>query len=504
LHEFAPNAIPPYAILSHTWGEADEEVKLQDVGTPGVAQKAGYAKIKGCCRQAQVDGLAYAWVDTCCIDKSSSAELSEAINSMFRWYANAKFCYAYLVDVPTSSDSNDLVSFSSSRWFTRGWTLQELIAPENVVFYTKEWKKLGTKSELSVTISAVTGVQNEILLGNKSLMRVSIADRMSWASQRVTTRPEDIAYCLLGIFDINMPLLYGEDEKAFIRLQEEIIKVSDDHSIFAWKFIHFHLFDNSSKSSLLASSPNAFRNIGSIVPYEASGKTPFAMSNIGLQIELPILRYGDIFSGYLAVLNCRSAGEESPLAIHLRPVPGDEVRYVRLNSKDPVTLPLWKVAKAVRRTIYIEIRKPQTPLRLLLPPQRIVFRTLPAEETFRLIDFYPRDSWRENDRAFVFHTRTFIRRFGLLFKDQSGDCIAVIGGAANGWVGLLPNPYDFTTMNHGHEDTLTKRATMIWKDGEGYLEIVVELQVILVGYDMMTVVDMKTFTSSGEQLHPLQ
>jgi len=498
LSEFSPNAIPPYAILSHTWGEGDEEVKLQDLGAPSVARKAGYAKIKGCCRQAQKDGLAYAWVDTCCIDKTSSAELSEAINSMFRWYANAKVCYAYLVDVPSSSDSNDLVSFRSSRWFARGWTLQELIAPGNVVFYTREWKKLGTKKELYVTISVVTGIHEDILPG-RNLAEVSIADRMSWVSRRVTTRPEDMAYCLLGIFDINMPLLYGEDQKAFIRLQEEIIKVSNDHSIFAWKSVP--PFGDYDSSGLLALSPRMFRDIGSIVPYRDGGDNkPFAMSNIGLQIELPMLRDESMLGRYLAVLNCRSADEESPLAIELKSVPGHKGRYVRVRAMDPVALPLWKVAKAVREAIYVNVRNPQKIFHpKKVPPWSIVFRTLPAEETFRLIDFFPRDSWRKIDRTFVLSPRKISftpgrNQFGLLFEDQSGARFAVVGGRyeldkKNTWVGLLEDPYDFTTIIHEHEPTRTKRATMIWKDGESRVEIVVELEVMLVGYDMMTVVD---------------
>jgi hypothetical protein len=501
LYEFSPNAIPPYAILSHTWGEGDEEVKLQDLGAPGVERKAGYAKIKGCCRQAQQDGLAYAWVDTCCIDKTSSAELSEAINSMFRWYANAKVCYTYLVDVPSSLDPNDLVSFRSSRWFTRGWTLQELIAPENVVFYTREWKKLGTKRELTVTISAVTGIHEDILLG-RNLTEVSIANRMSWASQRVITRPEDIAYCLLGIFGINMPLLYGEDQKAFIRLQEEIIKVSDDHSIFAWK--SGPPLRNDDFYGLLALSPHMFRGIGSILPYRDGGNSkPFAMSNKGLQIELPLLRVGNIGEGCLGVLNCRSADEESPLAIDLRPVWGGEGRYARVKSKDPVTLPLWKVAQAVRTAIRVDDRKP--PNRFLpvekAPPWSVVIRTLPAEKTFRLIDFYPHDSWRKKHRTFVLPTTLNpapgLNRFGLLFEDQSGARFAVVGGGRydryglNKWVNILQDPYDITTVIHEHECTLTKRATMIWKDGESRVEIVAELEVMLVGYDKMTVVDVQ-------------
>ncbi|KAH8590594.1 heterokaryon incompatibility protein-domain-containing protein, partial [Bisporella sp. PMI_857] len=285
LHKFPPDRIPPYAILSHTWGKDEDEVKLQDLETPGVTRKAGYAKIEGCCRQAREDKLEYAWVDTCCIDKTSSVELSEAINSMFRWYKNANVCYAYLADVLSSSDPNDLVSFKSSKWFTRGWTLQELIAPRNIVFYTKEWTKLGTKIELRLRISAVTSIHCDILSGKKAPKNVSIADRMSWVSRRFTTQPEDIAYCVLGIFDVNMPLLYGEGQKAFIRLQEEIIKVSDDHSIFAWTPVPGHF-----NSSMLALSPHMFGNIGSIVRYrEDVSNEPFTMTNNGLRIELPIL-----------------------------------------------------------------------------------------------------------------------------------------------------------------------------------------------------------------------
>jgi hypothetical protein len=502
LYEFSPNAIPSYAILSHTWGEGDEEVKLQDLGAPGVERKAGYAKIKGCCRQAQMDGLVYAWVDTCCIDKTSSAELSEAINSMFRWYANADVCYTYLVDVPSSLDPNDLASFRSSRWFTRGWTLQELIAPENVVFYTREWEKLATKRELTRTISAVTGIHEDILLG-RDLTEVSIANRMSWASRRVTTRPEDIAYCLLGIFGINMPLLYGEDQKAFIRLQEEIIKVSDDHSIFAWKSVH--PLGNEDFYGLLALSPHMFRDIGWTLPCrDGENSKPFAMSNKGLQIELPLLREGYSRGDYLGVLNCRSADEESPLAIMLKSVRRDEGRYARVKSKGPVTMPLWKVAKAVRTAIRVDDRKP--PNNFLSaeqgPPWSVVIRTLPAEETFRLIDFYPHDSWREKHRTFFLPTTLNpspgLNRFGLLFEDQSGARFAVLGGrydwhGLDKWVNILQDPdgFSFTTIIRKHERTLTKRVTMIWKDGESRAEIVAELEVMLVGYDKMTVVDVK-------------
>ena len=156
---------------------------------------------------------------------------------MFRWYQKARVCYAYLADVlkDTNPNEDSLVpeEFSRSRWFTRGWTLQELVAPQNVVFYSRSWKNIGTKEQLCNTISTITGIDIDTLLG-EDLTVVSVANKMSWASGRRTTRIEDMAYCLLGIFDVNMPLLYGEGQKAFLRLQEEILRSSYDHSLFAW------------------------------------------------------------------------------------------------------------------------------------------------------------------------------------------------------------------------------------------------------------------------------
>jgi hypothetical protein len=168
---------------------------------------------------------------SCCIDKTSSAELSEAINSMFRWYSRSKVCYAYLTDV--SYDGFD-DSLPKSRWFTRGWTLQELLAPSSVVFYSAEWTRIGDSEVLISVLRNVTRIDEGILSRTKSLDWVSVAEKMSWAATRETTRVEDMAYCLLGIFDINMPLLYGEGGRAFQRLQEEILRNSQDQSLFAW------------------------------------------------------------------------------------------------------------------------------------------------------------------------------------------------------------------------------------------------------------------------------
>jgi hypothetical protein len=228
------NDTPDYAILSHTWEK--EEVSFQVIANlDSASQLLGFKKIQDSCRQANEDRLDWVWIDTCCIDKSSSAELSETINSMFRWYKNSKICYAYLSDVPSNEDPEvPESSFSKSRWFTRGWTLQELIAPCEVEFFSKDWVRIGCQRSPCLQISNITRIDVGILTGKEQFDRKSIAQRMSWASQRCTTRSEDMAYCLIWLFDVNMPLLYGEGPEAFLRLQEEILKRSNDQSLFAW------------------------------------------------------------------------------------------------------------------------------------------------------------------------------------------------------------------------------------------------------------------------------
>ncbi|KAN0077448.1 HET domain containing protein [Elaphomyces granulatus] len=224
--------IPRYAILSHTWGADTEEVSFKDMMDGTAKSKVlGYNKIRFCGEQARRDGLQYFWIDTCCIDKSSSTELQEAINSMFRWYHNAAKCYVYLADVSRSADVNSSQlltksSFRKSRWFTRGWTLQELVAPASVEFFSKEGEQLGNKRSLERHIHEVTGIPVKALQGS-SLSNFSVPERMSWAENRETTRKEDKAYSLLGIFNVYMPLIYGEGrENAFQRLREKIDKAS--------------------------------------------------------------------------------------------------------------------------------------------------------------------------------------------------------------------------------------------------------------------------------------
>ena len=234
LVDFFCDDIPEYAILSHRWGA--EEVTFADLKSSTGRSKAGYRKIQFCGEQAMRDGLQYFWVDTCCIDKTSSSELTEAINSMFRWYQDSTKCYVYLPDVPRRRDRNGKAkepwesTFRKSTWFTRGWTLQELIAPKSLGFFSEEEELLGDKISLEREISETTGIPVKALRGDP-LSDFSVTERMLWAESRDTTRKEDMAYSLLGIFDVHMPLIYGEGkEKALKRLRDEIEKASKGKS----------------------------------------------------------------------------------------------------------------------------------------------------------------------------------------------------------------------------------------------------------------------------------
>ncbi|KAK1752868.1 heterokaryon incompatibility protein-domain-containing protein, partial [Echria macrotheca] len=305
LHQFFGDDIPPYAALSHTW-EA-QELTFDDI--PRSGSVPSNLKIDGCCEQTLAYHFKWVWIDTICIDKSSSAELTEAINSMYAWYERSKLCFAYLSDVEATVDLTSPGSeFYRSRWFTRGWTLQELVAPATVLFFNKHWKYVGSKgklvgaADLTPILARITRVPQDVLRRNASRKSVSIASRMTWAAGRRTTRIEDMAYCLLGIFDVNLPMLYGEGSRAFLRLQEEIIRNSDDESIFAWGFDQliadsFRLRGRAqvNASTLLASSPADFAGCRNLRPLSAHHSwfksyysTHYAMTNKGLLIERPI------------------------------------------------------------------------------------------------------------------------------------------------------------------------------------------------------------------------
>ncbi|KAK0738824.1 heterokaryon incompatibility protein-domain-containing protein, partial [Schizothecium vesticola] len=326
LSEFFEPQVPAYAILSHTWEK--DELSLQEWTEPSTAttSKAGYKKICMAVSLSRRSGFAWLWVDTVCIDKTSSAELSEAINSMFNCN-EARICYAFLADVskdslaeaadnaPESDGSGglNLSQFRRSRWFTRGWTLQELIAPRNLVFYSREWSFLGTKASFASEISSITGMEKRYFI--VTILDASVATRMSWLAKRQTTRIEDMAYCMLGIFDINMPLLYGEGHKAFLRLQEEIIRVNDDQSIFAWNIvadkIPQSLFSDNRTIGFLATTPCAFECAKPAVPFRLTAvPSPYAMTNAGLSITLPLV---PTVNGYIVILNASRPGDHARL-----------------------------------------------------------------------------------------------------------------------------------------------------------------------------------------------
>ncbi|KAI0665875.1 hypothetical protein C8Q78DRAFT_930901, partial [Trametes maxima] len=282
-------------------------------------------KIKRFCEVAAEHEYEYAWADACCIDKTSSSELSEVINSMYDWYRYADVCYVFLPDVPTPAMVADLhapgSAFQNSRWHKRGWTLQELLAPGVVVFFSSEWNIIGTKHTLAALIHAITGIDRDVLTFQRPLEEFSVACRMSWAASRETSREEDEAYSLMGIFQVNMPTTYGEGRYAFIRLQEEILKHISDQTIFAWgatlpehnfsyhPFSHrsasdllskFSVVTSSPEQFLLASSPKDFRYSSNLtsIPWDEFmrtlgaplGERPrYMTTSYGVRTRLPVL-----------------------------------------------------------------------------------------------------------------------------------------------------------------------------------------------------------------------
>ncbi|KAI0440518.1 HET-domain-containing protein [Xylaria telfairii] len=258
LRYFMTGQIPDYVILSHLWG--DEEILFQDFTRQGavdpdsrVKEKRGFSKVEGACKLAARDGYEWIWIDTCCIDKSSSAELQEALNSMWRYYAQSNICYVFMIDIPDARAGWG-AQYRRSKWFTRGWTLQELIAPTSVEFYARDWTAIGTKSERYEEISEITKIDADILTHTEPISMFSAAEKLSWAAHREVTREEDETYCLLGMFGVNLPMLYGEGKRqAFVRLQEAIYSSTRDESLF--------LFSRSpykSRHPLLADSPSCF------------------------------------------------------------------------------------------------------------------------------------------------------------------------------------------------------------------------------------------------------
>jgi hypothetical protein len=399
MREFTGSQIPPYAILSHTWEH--DEVTLQQL-IAGAADlgplqaKAGFRKIHRTCELARMrDGLEYAWVDTCCIDKTSSAELAEAINSMFAWYRDAEVCYVFLADLEPGSDEDLEVALPKCRWFTRGWTLQELIAPREVVFFDKEWNYRGTKKQLTGLLNSITGIPEGILCQDAALCQFPVARRLSWAARRQTTRVEDMAYCLLGIFDVNMPFIYGEGMKAFQRLQVKIVETTLDLSILAWTD------DRASAplfSGVLAESPSQFSRCGNIdLGHGDSAYVNFSITARGILTDASLIHHdyqlmkhnherdranledhqsctcheADRFP---VVLNLFCDLHGKTLGICLRKIGGG--LYARYKPNTVLTLgrpsercPLWRYSERVVETLTLLMRLPRPPhLNLGLDP----------------------------------------------------------------------------------------------------------------------------------------
>jgi len=310
LEEYFGSQIPKYAILSHTW--RDGEVTFQDWQDPlrRSAKKTDSRKSWRRAKFSRSQSLQYLWVDTNCINKESSSELSEAINSMYNWYRDSSMCLAFLDDFDIHK--NPLTDLQHCRWFTRGWTLQELLAPSQVHFFDSAWRIFGTKTSISRELEKITTIEASILIEPARIGSRSVGMKMSWAANRVTTREEDMAYCLLGIFEVNMPLLYGEGGRAFIRLQEEIIRHRNDHTLLCWT-PPFE-FNNFTRQGCLAPWPRAFSGGSNLVRswYLKPGSNPvsqvwsphYEITNNGLRITLPLLHtvQGD---RTVALLNAR-------------------------------------------------------------------------------------------------------------------------------------------------------------------------------------------------------
>jgi hypothetical protein len=373
IEEFGQD-IPKYAVLSHTWGR--DEVLFEHIRNGTSRNHEASSKVINAIQQAANDGYEYIWIDSCCIDKSSSAELSEAINSMYVWYERAEICYAILEDVSGLDEADFESTFMASRWFTRGWTLQELLAPKQVIFLgrqqTGSWISLGDRNSLQSLISKCTFIHTDHLAGVRSMHEASISERMSWAAERKTKREEDIAYCLLGLFSVNMPMLYGEGPRAFLRLQEEIMKISDDMSIFAWTDTpaeaatdgypdiervnparlgpNVRTADPKSVTTptstadiwrgLLADSPSAFSRSRKFIPWKhyLRKQVPYQLTNRGLSISLNLTPLSGPGSLFVADIQCAlddglKQKDKTPIGVYLTKTSAHSNNYARVRCE---------------------------------------------------------------------------------------------------------------------------------------------------------------------------
>ncbi|GAW24988.1 hypothetical protein ANO14919_145860 [Xylariales sp. No.14919] len=347
LKSFGGGAVPRYAILSHKW-DLDSEITFQEMvaihadSSHPAAAKEGYRKIQRACGVARARGIRFFWADTCCIDKTSSAELSEAINSMYRWYQEAEVCFAILSDFRRLGAEPLETSLGRCRWFRRGWCLQELVAPRAVEFFDAQWAPFGSRASLAPVLAEITRIPGELLTGTACIPDFPIAHIMSWAAGRETTREEDMAYCLMGVFNVHMPIIYGEGANAFVRLQHEIIKSSNDLSIFAFGGRAVDPGDARPRldCDLFAKSPDDFLGCGDLVHSTAHAgfnNNVFALTNQGLHFPQADL---EVYIGqgiYCMSLNCTSSNsKEGVIKMCIRQVgPGLFVRCHPASPQNP-------------------------------------------------------------------------------------------------------------------------------------------------------------------------
>ncbi|KAJ8502012.1 hypothetical protein ONZ45_g11933 [Pleurotus djamor] len=314
-----------YAVLSHRW--TDDELVFQELrhGLP----PCKHEKFSNFCRIAQDYGCRYAWVDTVCIDKSSSSELDESIRSMFSWYKHARVCIVYLGE-------GDSGSWGDDSWFSRGWTLQELLAPKKLVFFLRDWSRLSPKGQFDIVrreadvkmsgmdinslrqVAWYAGIETDDLISFTPSPK-NATKIFNYVARRSTTIPEDISYCLAGLLDVTLPIAYGEGrERSFHRLQVACVESYNDRSVFTW-----NIFDSppSQRSSMLAGDPDAYcalcpritpnvlwQNISEFVTPTLGTDQSFCFTNCGLRIAVTLHDVGETSSSptdFWFTLHCK-------------------------------------------------------------------------------------------------------------------------------------------------------------------------------------------------------
>lgn len=339
-----------YAILSHRWGADADEVTYVDVHESiDISRKRGYAKLVKFCEEASKVGCIYGWADTCCINKGDGSELTEAINSIYRWYQRSHICIVYLHDVTREA-------MMDGEWFKRGWTLQELIGASEAYFFDRNWERFGTKSELLARLSIKTRIPETVLSESENLATCSVAQILSWAAGRETKRDEDRAYSLLGILGVTMDSRYGEGSKAFVRLQQAIMHKGKDESMFAWAM------EQEKPTGLFAPSPDSYSECTDV--FKTSGSLGFSESNGELSIKLKTLPHG--METYYAILNClKGTSTDKRIAILLSRLStdGEYVRVKGMIKEGKTMIPLSDMGRFEERSLRVPIEPTEPPLK---------------------------------------------------------------------------------------------------------------------------------------------